>query len=319
MQDNVPTTTKRRPRVLFFGMRGDFSTPSLQALLSSDIDVCAVVVPITPIPGLKQLPIQLREQPRGVRSALPLLSLHPSIIQIAWQHQIPVWEVRSLSDSTTYSTLAAYEPDIICVACFSQRIPRSIINLPRLGCLNVHPSLLPTNRGPVPLFWTFRNGEHTTGVTIHYLVETMDTGDILAQEHIQVPDGITYAQLEMQCAARGSTLLASVVRSLYMGETIRTVQDPTKSSYYSFPTDEDYIVHAEEWDARHIYNFINGIGHWDNPVEIHLGQQVFFTRECISYSREDRDNQSKEIYGANTSNVDIPCRNGWVTIRMLEN
>ncbi len=250
MQDTRTTNTERRPRVLFFGMQGDFSTPSLHALLASDIDVCAVVVPISPIPGVKQPAIQRREQPHGVRSSLPLLSLHPSIVEMAWKQHIPVWEVRRLSDITVHETLASYEPDILCVACFSQRVPRSIIDLPRLGCLNVHPSLLPANRGPVPLFWTFRNGEQTTGVTIHFLDETMDTGDILAQERIEVPDGTGYAQLETQCAVIGGALLANVVQNLYKGNITRTVQDATKSSYYSFPTEKDFI-------SQHVYNFIN--------------------------------------------------------------
>src|SRR5204862_1767507 len=110
---------------------------------------------------------------------------------------------------------------IICVACFSQRIPRIILDLPRLGCLNVHPSLLPANRGPVPLFWTFREGHQQTGVTIHLMNEGMDTGDILAQEPIEVPSGISYAQLELQCATLGGKLLARTVWVSYRGLAIR--------------------------------------------------------------------------------------------------
>ncbi len=316
MQDTITTNTARRPRVLFFGMQGDFSIPSLQALLANDIDVCAVVVPVSPVPGLKQPSIQPREQPRGVRSTVAFLPLHPSIVQIAWKQHIPVWEVRSLSDVTAYSTLAAYEPDILCVACFSQRIPRSIINLPSLGCLNVHPSLLPANRGPVPLFWTFRNGEHVTGATIHFLDEAMDTGNILAQESIEVPDGISYAQLEMQCATKGGTLLANVVHDLYKGNIMSTPQDEAKSTCYSFPTDEDFVVPAEEWDAQHIYNFINGVSYWDNPVEIHASGQIFLTRECISYSHRDTNNQSKEVHTASEHEVSLSCRDGWVRIKL---
>lgn len=318
MQDTITTNTARRPRVLFFGMQGDFSTPSLQALLASDIDVCAVVVPVTPIPDVKQPAIQRREQPRGVRSALPLLPLHPSIIELAWKHHIPVWDVHQLADPTTHETLASFEPDILCVACFSQRIPRSIIDIPRLGCLNVHPSLLPSNRGPVPLFWTFRNGEHETGVTIHFLEETMDTGDILAQAHIKVPDGIKYAQLEVQCAMTGGVLLATVVQDLYKGNITRTAQDVTKNSYYSFPTQKDFIIYAEAWDARHVYNFINGIGHWDNPIELHVGERVFFTRECISYSLENTNNLLEDVQATDNLDVKIPCRDGWVKIRAIE-
>ena len=318
MQDTITTNISRRPRVLFFGMQGDFSTPSLQALLANDIDVGAVVIPASTIPGKKQPAIQRREQPRGVRTALPLLNSHPSIIELAWKQHKPVWEVRHLSDSTVYETLASYEPDILCVACFSHLIPRSIIDLPRLGCLNVHPSLLPANRGPVPLFWTFRNGDHETGVTIHFLDETMDTGDILAQERIEVPNGISYTQLEMQCAQIGGSLLTNVVQNLYKGNIARIAQDTKKSSYHSFPTNEDFIVHTEEWDAQHVYNFINGIGHWDNPVELHVKNQVFFTRKCISYSLEDIDNLREYVYKENNVSVNLRCRDGWIKIREIE-
>ena len=316
MQDSKSATTQQRPRVLFFGMQGDFSTPSLQRLLASDIDVCAVVLPISLVPGREQPAIQRREPPRSVRSALPLLARHPSIVEMAWKQNIPVWEVRRLSDIAVHETLASYKPDILCVACFSQRIPRSILALPRLGCLNVHPSLLPANRGPVPLFWTFRNGEQKTGVTIHFLEETMDTGDILAQEHIRVPDGISYAQLEMQCAEVGGKLLTDVVQNLYKGNVTRTIQDATRSSYYSFPTEQDFIVYPEKWDAQRVYNFINGIGHWDNPVELHVGNEVFLTRECISYSQEDTNDQPAYVRIEN--NVTIRCRDGLVIIRDLE-
>lgn len=312
MQDNM--TTQSRPRVLFFGMQGNFSTPSLQSLLASDIDVCAVVVPV---PGRNQQAIQRREQPHGKRSSLPLVSRHPSIVEIAWQQNIPVWEVSRLADATVYETLAAYKPDMLCVACFSQRIPPSIINLPRLGSLNVHPSLLPAHRGPVPLFWTFRSGEATTGVTIHYLAETMDTGDLLAQQTIHVAEGIDYDQLETQCATTGGTLLANVVHALYEGRTTPTPQDETKSSYESFPRPNDFIIHAEEWDARHIYTFINGVRYWDEPVEVHANNEIFFTRECISYSLYATDKPTKTSHTSDFKGEEILCRDGYVVIRNL--
>ena len=177
---------RRPPRVLFLGMPGNFSWPSLRALLDGGIDVCAVVLPASPRPGPDRPyhpPITRREQLRSTRSMLPLLnsSLHGGIVQLAWERQIPVWEVSRMSDPATVSTLAAYQPDLICVACFSLRIASSILDIPRLGSLNVHPSLLPAHRGPVPLFWAFRQGLQQTGVTIHLMDEGMDTGDILAQ------------------------------------------------------------------------------------------------------------------------------------------
>src|ERR1051326_2814852 len=111
-----------------------------------------------------------------------------------------------MPDPATVSTLAAYQPDFICVPCFSLRFARSILDIPRLGSLNVHPSLLPAHRGPVPLFWVFRQSLQQTGVTIHLMDEGMDTGDILAQSVIEISDGISYAELELRCAARGGEI-----------------------------------------------------------------------------------------------------------------
>ena len=304
--------SERRPRVLFFGMLGNFSYPSLQALIESGVDVCAVVLPMNAIPGNKESLIRQREQPAITARALPLLnsSLHASIVHLAWSKQIPVWEVQTLSDTSVVSTLATYEPDVICVACFSLRIPRAILDLPRLGCLNVHPSLLPDNRGPVPLFWAFRNDYDTTGVTIHYMEEIMDTGAILAQEPVAMPDGITYAQLEALCATRGGSLLTETMWKLYHGQAVVTPQDEARASYHSFPTAKDFVVPVRGWDARHVYNFIRGAGHWDEPIELRVDEQSIFVRDVFSYS-----------HGTTKSphfpeQIEIACQTGFIVLSL---
>src|SRR5216684_2691142 len=197
--------TARLPNVLFLGMQGRFSYPSLRALLGAGIQVCAVVIPAEQSFGANLPVIQKRDQPQTSRMMLPVLnsSDHTSILELAWEQDIPVWEVRQLSDPETLRVLATYHPDMICVACFSKHIPHGILDIPPLGCLNVHPSLLPANRGPEPLFWAFRQGSRKTGVSIHFMNEGMDTGDILAQASIDIPVGISYAELEQQCAIRG--------------------------------------------------------------------------------------------------------------------
>ncbi len=309
--------SQRPPRVLFLGIQSNFSAPSLTALLKSDVEVCAVVLPASPVPGLESPAIRRRDQTRPTRATLPLMntSLHPSIVQLAWSKQISVWEVNRLSDPQTVSTLAAYRPDVICVACFSLRLPRVIINLPRLGCLNVHPSLLPDNRGPVPLFWTFRQGCEATGVTIHLMDEGMDSGDILAQEVIEIPDGISYVELESQCAIQGGALLAHTVWNLYQGRATSVKQDETKSSYHSFPSDEDFVVYAEEWDARRVYNFIRGVGHWDKPVELVVGSELFLVRDILSYSLENKEDDRGELAESINETVKVECKVGWVHVQ----
>lgn len=308
---------QRPPRVLFFGMEGAFSFPALAALLASGVDVCAVIVPASPRPDRQVVPIQRKEAPRVLRSALPLVnsSLHTSIVQLAWQKRLPVWEVSRLGYPETTAILAAYESDMICVACFSQRIPQQILSLPRLGCLNVHPSLLPANRGPVPLFWTFREGHTVTGVTIHFMEEQMDSGDILAQKSIAVPDGISYNELEQNCAIEGGALLSRCVWDLYTGDATPHPQIEENSSYHSFPADEDFVVDVAQWDARHAYNFICGVGEWDEEITLQVGEETLLCRHAISYSFDKI--YSGQPYYQSDEGLMIRCKSGWVCVEQI--
>ena len=275
------------PRALFLGMAGKFSPPSLLALLDSEVEVCAVVLPVrNHQPG--QPALRLVEKPAHERPTLPVLqsSLHNSIVTIAWKHNIPVWEVASMSAPETINLFSQYQPDIMCVACFSLYIPRTVLDIPRLGCLNVHPSLLPANRGPDPLFWTFHDGHSETGITIHMMDEGLDTGPIAAQEKITVPDGVTYGQLEAECAALGGKLLARSLWQLYNGIAVFTSQDESKSSYLPMPTKKDYVVVAAEWKARQVYNFIRGVASRGQPVTLVINGRSIQVTDATSYSQE---------------------------------
>src|SRR5579875_1093274 len=298
------------PRVLFFGMTGNFSAPPLFALLEHGIEVSAVIIPaLRSGPG--QPPIQHREQKNKARSMLPMLhSLVPaSILEIAFERRIPVWEVSRLAHPEAVALLKDYQPDAICVACFSQRISEPILRIPRFGCLNVHPSLLPANRGPEPLFWTFREGDRQTGVTIHLIDEGMDTGPVLAQEVLEVPDGISYAQLEMQCARLGGALLARSIWELYRGTARSVAQDEAKSSSHPYPTAGDFFVPVVEWDARHVYNFIRGLEAWGEPITLQIADRSMQVKTAISYSDETK------LYSQEGEELWVPCRVGDVRIR----
>ena len=305
----APQKTSSAPRALFLGMSGNFSPPSLLSLLESGIEVCAIVLPArerhTGQPTLRPL-----EKPAQARPMLPVLqsSLHNSIATIAWKHDIPVWEVASMSAAETIHLFTQYQPDILCVACFSLYIPRPILDIPRLGCLNVHPSLLPANRGPDPLFWTFHDGHRETGVTIHRMDEGLDTGPIVAQEKIAVHDGITYAQLEAECAALGGKLLAQSLWQLYHGTATLTPQDESKSSYLPIPAEKDYVVVAADWEARRVYNFICGVASRDQLVTLIAGDEPVQAANVISYSH---DAASSDTNGAIAR---IRCKDGWVLV-----
>ncbi len=307
--------TSPAPRALFLGMMGSFSPPALLSLLHNEIDVCAVV-----LPARDQQPahsaIRLLEPPAHPRSLLPVLhsSLHTSIARIAWKRHIPLWEVARMSDAETLNLFAHFQADIMCVACFSLYIPRTILDIPRLGCLNVHPSVLPANRGPDPLFWTFHEGSQETGVTIHVMDEGLDTGPIVAQQKIEVPDGIRYAQLEAQCAELGGQLLARSIWQRYQGNAILTPQDESKSSYLPLPGSDDYQVQASEWEARRVYNFIKGVASRDEPITLISEGRSIQIVDAISYSHEDI-NSDAYLEEKNSANAyRIRCRDGWVLV-----
>ena len=305
------------PRALFLGMQGNFSHPPLRALLESDIEVRAIV-----IPARDQHPAQAAmrrlEPPPKTRSLLPVLhsSLHTSVAHIAWERGIPLWEVQRMSNPETLAVFAAYQPDVLCVACFSLYIPRSILDIPRLGCLNVHPSLLPANRGPDPLFWTFRQGMRQTGATIHLMDEGLDSGPIVAQERVEVPDGICYAQLEAQCAEAGGILLARSVWELYQGTAVPRPQDKSQSSYLPLPSSEDFVVPVAQWDARHIYNFIRGVASRGELVQLLIDGQKMLVTDAISYSHKNTNIDPKAITEEADREVSVQCRDGWVRVKL---
>jgi methionyl-tRNA formyltransferase len=304
------------PRVLFFGMQGKFSYAPLYALLEAGIQVCAVIIPIEQVFEIELPAIQKHEQPSISRSLLPVLnsSIHSSIIDLAKTRNMPVWKVRQLSSSDTIHAFTVYQPDIICGACFSKRIPRDILDIPRFGCLNVHPSLLPANRGPEPLFWTFREGGAQTGVTIHLIDEGLDAGAIVAQETIDIPDGMSYSDLEEQSAQLGGSLLVNSVWDMYKQKAVLRKQDETKSSYHPFPCDDDFVVPVAEWSARHVYNFICGVASWGPPIYLLVGNKTVHVKKAISYSQMTIDQNDIAVYEKSNESFWVKCKQGSVLV-----
>lgn len=309
---------KRPTRVIFLGMQSNFSHPSLRALLSAGVEVCAVVLPAAQgkasEPALRRL-----EPPSRRRTLLPVNQsfLHTSVQQLAWERNIPLWEVARLTDPAVSELFTGYQPDLLCVACFPHYIPASILAIPRLGALNVHPSLLPANRGPEPLFWTFRLGHEQTGVTIHLMDEQLDHGDILVQEAFDVPEGISYAELEEECAELGGALLVQAVNALASGQAERRPQDESQSSAYPYPSNsagrEDFVIHPTEWDARHVYNFICGVKDWGEPLTLVADAALTLEIEdVLDYSYKAHD---LRLHTTERDAWPVRCKRGKVIVK----
>jgi methionyl-tRNA formyltransferase len=246
---------RNQPRIVFFGMRCAFSTPPLAALLAAGCDVRALVVPGDPGSAATIVP--------PARSP----STGRDIVALATAAGIPTVEVGDVRRPPSLAAIAAYQPDLIAVACFPWRLPAALRAIPSLGCFNVHPSLLPVGRGPEPVFWTLRRGERRTGTTIHLMDGGYDTGPIVAQSPVVVEDGVRAPALERRLAELGGRLLVDSVCALAVGEVTFTPQDPVLATTAPLPTDADYLV-STNLPARWAFTFVRGVAPLGGPLEL---------------------------------------------------
>lgn len=270
-------------------MFGELSRRPLEALLQAGTQVAAVIVPgldtdtepesLTPpeidLPGFDLLPMMAEYMP-------------PSAITLAWDHKIPLWSMSVLSHPRAIELLAGYQPDLICVSCFSRIIPPAVLALPRLGALNLHPARLPRYRGPAPLFWQFRAGETDPGVTVHYMSEKLDAGDIVLQTGVTFPDGIDGPEAESICAEAGAALLTEAVARAARGDAPRSPQDAARASYQPLPGRADLSLHLD-WPARLAFNFVRGVSSPSNELSFDLdaGGENFRILEALSFSSDE--------------------------------
>jgi methionyl-tRNA formyltransferase len=143
--------------------------------------------------------------------------------------------VSRLRDPATVDSVAALRPDLIVVAGFSRILRDDVIRIPSRGCINVHPSLLPRYRGPNPIYWVLANGEKETGVTVHYVDEGIDTGDVIAQRPVRIIGGDDERSLFARCVDESARLLTDVLRRFEDGPVPGAPQDAQVATYFPHP------------------------------------------------------------------------------------
>lgn len=260
-------------RILFFGLSAGVSASVLSGLLDARLNVAGVVVPAGAVPHLlvdKSTPVTVLEphSPNG----LPLMgSRVADTLDVAWSSGVPVLAVRDFDHADTLAALESLNVDVAVVACYTQRIPGPALRLPRYGFLNIHPSLLPAYRGPVPVFWQIRDGVET-GVTVHMLDDGLDTGDIVAQTTLPLPDGISEADAETLLMNAGLGLLPDALGELGQG-TIHRRPQPSGGTYFGFPTADDFTL-STAWVARRAYNFMKATAHRGIPYQVEIAGKL---------------------------------------------
>lgn len=284
------------PRVLFLGTQSVFSRTVLEILLNAQIPLCGVLLPA---PAHLKPPIRPRPAPALRHNNELLLWASPSTqttVQVAWQHNLPVFEVGRLTDPMVYEFIQTLAPDVACVACFSKKIPRALLALPKYGFLNVHPSQLPAYRGPAPLFWQLRDGVHPLSATVHWMDAEWDTGDLASQAALNLPDGANGAVIDQHAAEAGGALLVKVLQAIATGNPPRQPQPPG-GSYQSWPTAAAFTLETH-WSAQHAFNFMRGTSDWGYAYQVEVSSKIFWLTHALTYAANETLPELYRIQGA---------------------
>ncbi len=227
------------PKILFMGTP-EFAVPSLDALVRAGYPVVGVVTQPD------------RPKGRGKHLAPP-----PAKVR-AEELGIEVLQPERVRDASFLDMLHRLSPDLVAVAAFGQILPKAVLEAPPLGCLNVHPSLLPKFRGAAPINWTLIRGERVTGVTIMFMDEGMDTGDILLQEETPIGVEENAGELHDRLAASGAGLLVRTIEGLLAGTIHRRPQESNLATLAPRLTKEDGLIRWER-PAAAIVNLVRGL------------------------------------------------------------
>ena len=207
--------------------------------------------------------IQLKEDVKQVILPTSQHSASPAeLLALANQANIPVLTPHNLCANDFIVSLKEASPDVIIVATFDKKIPPDVIACARYAAINIHPSLLPAYRGACPEFWVIRNGEKETGVTMHYLSEQFDSGDIIFQEKVPIGDDDTVGILLYRLATVSSRLVMRLREEFQKGALLKArPQDNKKVSYAPLVQQSDLQI---DWrsSSQDIYNLIRAA----NPV-----------------------------------------------------
>lgn len=280
-QLSVNMSYPEHPSFQFWGLRGIFSATVLATLLDAGIRPEVLIVP-TAYPGEEISRILPPKQPL-IPIIYPIGST--DIIQQAWTNQIPVWGITDLNHPQTKEILEENRPELAIVACYNQRIPGNILDIPHQGFLNIHPSLLPAFRGPAPLFWLLREAATTAmGITLHKMDADLDTGDIVNQVSLRFPDGVSGTEINQICARAGAQLLIKLLKSVARGQ-MTTRKQGGGASYFPWPKPTDFTLNTN-WSAKRAFNFMRATAEWQMPYPLSLNDQTIILHQAISFSEE---------------------------------
>ncbi|MBV5259600.1 methionyl-tRNA formyltransferase [Synechococcus moorigangaii CMS01] len=227
-------------KVVFFGTP-QFAVPHLEALLAHpDIEILGVVTQ--------------PDKRRGRGSQL----IPSAVKKVAIAHSLPVWQPKRIKkDAETLATLENLQADVFAVVAYGQLLSPQILQMPRLGCVNGHGSLLPKYRGAAPIQWSLVEGETVTGMTTMLMDEGMDTGAMLLKAETPITLWDNAHDLAVNLATSGAALLTETLLQLAQGNLMPLPQDPDEATYAPLIKKEDFSLDWQK-EAIALHNQVRG-------------------------------------------------------------
>lgn len=255
-------------RIVYFGTPA-FAVPTLRALIGSPHPIVALV-----------------SQPDRPKGRGQHVSPTPTK-ELALQHDIPVVQPTKLREAAFLDQMSALRPDLGVVAAYGRILPDSLLQIPRLGMINVHASLLPYYRGAAPVHRAVINGDTETGVTIMRVVQELDAGPMLATVTRPIPFDATSVDVERDLAEAGAPLLADVVNRMAAGPIAEIPQDHSLATYAPKLTKTESPI---DWTlpADRIYNLVRGLQPWPMASTIVEGTRCLVHRTAVTCDTSGR-------------------------------
>ena len=243
--------------ILFMGTP-DFAKESLEAVYNAGHNILGVVTNV--------------DKPKG-RGMKMMAS---PVKEFAIQKDIPVYQPEKVKKNTEFiEQIAKLKPDVICVVAYGKILPKEILEIPRLGSINVHGSLLPKYRGAAPIQWAVLNGDKVTGITTMYMGEGMDTGDMILKQEVEIGEDETTGELWNRLSKIGGELLVKTLEQVENGTAPREKQGDDFSLAPMLNKEMSKI----DWETKtavEIKNLVRGL----NPI---MGAYTFLEGKKIKF------------------------------------
>ena len=287
-------------KIVFMGTPA-FAVPSLEMLIAEGYSIAAVVT-----------------QPDRPQGRKKVLTPTP-VKEAALRHGIPVLQPQRLRSPEAVAELAEYKPDLIVTAAYGQILPKSVLDMPSLGCLNVHGSLLPAYRGGAPIQRSIINGEAVTGITLMYMAEGLDTGDMIAKAEVPIEEPDTAGTMFEKLSQAGAKLLQQELPRLVKGKVDAEPQDEAKATYAPNLTRDDEKI---DWSrsSREIYNQIRGLVPYSGGFTLWNGEvfKVWAAANPSSAQVVSSEAQPGTVLGLHEEGIVVKTGDGSLTLLTVQ-